>query len=341
MRPAGLGGYAMKRREFLLAAAILVPSLGYAIAQQPATKKRIALVAPAGNPRDPRPDPNALAFFDEMKRLGYVEGENLIAERYSAEGRSERYPEVAREAVSAQPDVIVSFGTPIAFRLKAETSTIPIVAYTGDPVRLKLISSLSRPGGNITGVSVDGGIEIWGKRLELLSKAVPKLASVAFISTQGGWDGAGGKAFREDAAKLGVSVVKATVNSPYDDAEYKRVLKSIEEDRVDGIIFSDETEHYPRRLLLVESIRQLRIPAIYVYRDQAEAGGLMSYSYNVKSGSRKLAQQAVEIFRGANPAEMPYFQLVAFELVINLKTAKELGLDIPAGLVAGATTVIE
>jgi ABC-type uncharacterized transport system substrate-binding protein len=330
----------MKRREFLLATAILLPSLRYAKAQQPAPKKRIALVFPAERVAD-KADSNGIAFFEEMRRLGYTEGENLIVDRYSGEGRLERYAETAREAANTQPDVIVSYGTPMTSRLKAVTSTIPIVAYTGDPVRFNLISSLSHPGGNITGVSVDGGIEIWGKRLELLSQAVPKLASVAFISTQGGWDGAGGKALREAAAKLGKSLVKTTVNSPYDETEYTRIINSIQEGRVDGVIFSDETEHYAHRFLMVESIRQRRIPAIYVYRDQAEAGGLMSYSYDVKSGFRKQAAQVVEILRGANPADMPYFQLVAFELVINLKTAKELGLDIPAGLVAGATTVIE
>jgi len=331
----------MKRREFLLAAAILLSPLLHAKAQQPATKKRIALVFPAGKSADYKTDPNGIAFFDEMRRLGYIEGENLIVDRYSGEGRIERYTDVAREAAKTVPDVIVSYGTPMTSRLKAVTSIIPIVAYTGDPIRFNLISSLSRPGGNITGVSVDGGIEIWGKRLELLSQSVPRLASVAFISTQGGWDGAGGRALREVASKLGTSVVKATVNSPYDQAEYTRILTSIQEDRADGVIFSDETEHYPHRFMLVELIQQRRIPAMYVYREQSEVGGLMSYSYDVKSGFRKQAAQVVEILRGANPADMPYFQLVAFELVINLKTAKELGLDIPAGLVAGATTVIE
>jgi putative tryptophan/tyrosine transport system substrate-binding protein len=328
--------YGVARQRDLLAS-----SVPRAIAQQPATKKRIAIVAPAGKVDDWKASPVAIALFDEMRILGYVEGENLIVDRYSAEGRAERYADIAREATNTQPDAIVSYGAPMTFRLKAVTSTIPIVAATGDPVRQNLISSLSRPGGNITGVSVDGGIEIWGKRLELLSQAVPKLASVAFISTQGGWDGAGGRALREAAAKLGISVVRASLNSPYDEAEYKRVINSTREDRVDGVVFSDETEHLPRLFTMVESIRQQRLPAIYIYREQAEKGGLMAYSYDPRSVSRKLAAQVVEILRGANPADMPYYQLVAFELTINLKTAKELGLDIPAGLVAGATTVIE
>jgi putative ABC transport system substrate-binding protein len=131
------------------------------------------------------------------------------------------------------------------------------------------------------------------------------------------------------------------VNSPHDQAEYRRIFSSIERGQVDGIIFSDEAEHYPHRFLVVELVQQQRIPAMYTLRDQVEAGGLMSYSYDVKSAVRRQAMQVVEVLHGANPADMPYFHLVGFELVINLKTAKELGLDIPDGLVAGAAAVIE
>jgi putative tryptophan/tyrosine transport system substrate-binding protein len=329
----------MKRRDFLLAAATLVTGTPHAMAQQAATKKRIATVV-AGT-RPPVTDPTTVAFLDEFKRLGYVSGETLIIDGYAAENRVERYNDLVREVVSTNPDVIVSFGSPLTSRFKIATTTIPIVAYTGDPVRFGLVSSLSHPGGNITGVSVDPGVEIWGKRLELLAEAVPKLKTVLYVSTQGGWDAAGGKTVREAAQKLGISLVKAIVNSPYDEAEYRRVFSSIQRDQVDGIMISDNTEHYPHRFLLVQLIQQMRLPAMYNLRDQAEAGGLMAYSYDIKSGMRRVAMQVVEILRGANPGDMPYFQLDRFELVINLKTAKELGLEIPAELVAGATTVIE
>ncbi len=243
--------------------------------------------------------------------------------------------------VGTYPDVIVCYGMPTAGRLKALTSTIPIVAYTGDPISFGLISSLSHPGGNITGVGVDAGIEIWGKRLELLSQSVPKLVNVLFVSTQGGWDGAGGRAVREAAQKLGISLVRATVNSPYDEAEYRRTFSSIQGDQLDGITLSDEGVHFRNRFLLVQLIEQMRIPAIYTYRDQVEAGGLMAYSYDIKPAVRRQAMQVVEILHGANPADMPYFQETRFDLVINLKTAKALGLEIPAGLVASANVVIE
>jgi putative ABC transport system substrate-binding protein len=287
---------------------------------------------------------DATVFLKELKRLGYTEGENLIVERYStidAQDRPEGYTNLAREVVGTQPDVIVSYGMIMTTRLKAATNTIPIVALTGDPIRFGLISSLAHPGGNITGVSVDAGVEIWGKRLELLSEAVPRLVTVAFVSTQSGWDGAGGGAVREAAQKLGISLSKATLNSPYDEAEYRRVLGSIQRDQVDGIFISDEFQHYRYRMLVVQLIQQMRIPAIYPSRDQAEAGGLMAYSYDGDSALRRQVMQVVEVLHGANAGDIPYFQETRFQLVVNLKTAKELGLEIPAGLVAGAAIVIE
>jgi ABC-type uncharacterized transport system substrate-binding protein len=125
-----------------------------------------------------------VTFIEELKRLGYVEGKNLIIDRYSAEGRTDRYDDLAREVVSTNPDLISCSGSPMARSFKAATSTIPIVTITGDPIRQGIVSSIARPGGNITGVSVGAGFEIWGKRLELLVEAVPKISRVAFISSR-------------------------------------------------------------------------------------------------------------------------------------------------------------
>jgi putative ABC transport system substrate-binding protein len=167
----------MKRRDFLFAAAMLAPAIRHASAQQHATKKRLAVI---GFPKveDMRigRDPNSTIFLEELQRLGYVEGENLIVDRWQYQ--SGRLEEIAREVVESKPDVISSLGTPMTLRLKAATTTIPIVAATGDPIRFGLVSNLARPGGNITGVSVDAGVEVWAKRLELLSRAVPKLVNV-------------------------------------------------------------------------------------------------------------------------------------------------------------------
>ena len=333
----------MTRREFFLAVAMLAPMARDAIAQQSVTKKRIAVVSTIMKVTDMRigGDPFYDLLFTELKRLGYVEGENLIIDRYSGEGVSQRYPDLAREVVSTKPDLIVSASSGLTSIFKAETSTIPIVAYTGDPIRFGLISSLAHPGGNITGVSVDAGIEIWGKRLALLTEAVPKLANVVFISSQPAWDMAGGNAVRETAQKLGISLTSAIVANPFGEADYRRAFGSIPRDQVDGLMFSDEFPHWANRDLLVQLVKETRLPAMFVHRFEVEAGGLMSYSYDGSPGLRTNAKQIVEILRGANPADMPYVQEVRFELVINLKTAKALGLDIPAGLVARADAVVE
>jgi putative tryptophan/tyrosine transport system substrate-binding protein len=331
----------MRRRDFFLAAAMLAPAMPYAMAQQSATMKRLAVVNPSTKVADMAGDPNYVAFIEELKRLGYVEGTNLIVERYSGEGQRDRYDDLAREVVSTHPDLIWCSGSPLTRRFKAATSTIPIVALTGDPVRFGLISSFARPGGNITGVSADAGLEIWAKRLELLAEAVPKLVNVVFVGSQGAWENPGGKGMREGAQKLGISLVLAPLGSTINEAEYRRIFNSIQRDQVDGIVISEESENYTYRFLLVQLVQQVRIPAIYTYRDQAEAGGLMSYSWDIKSAVRRNAVQIAEILHGANPSDMPYVQEARFELVINLKTAKVLGLEIPAGLVASANAVIE
>ena len=146
---------------------------------------------------------------------------------------------------------------------------------------------------------------------------------------------------REGAQRLGISLVHAPLGTTINEAEYRRVFGSIRRDQVDGIVISEDGENYAHRFLLVELVQQLGVPAIYTFRDQAEAGGLMSYSWDIKGAIRRNARQVVEILNGANPGDMPYVQEARFELVINLKTAKALGLEIPDGLIAGADAVIE
>jgi putative tryptophan/tyrosine transport system substrate-binding protein len=330
----------MKRRDFLLAAAMVAPAMRQAFAQQRAPQKRLAVIG-LSKVEDLRigRNPYATVFFEELKRLGYIEDENIVVERYQY--RTDAVADLARQVVASKPDVIVSYGMPMTHRLKTETTTIPIVAMTGDPIRFGLISNIARPGGNITGVSADAGVDIWGKRLELLSSAVPKLANVLFLSTEAGWAGAGGRSVRDAAQKLGISLIRATVESPYGESEYRRALSSVERDRVDGAIVSAEGEHLSQHAVLVHMIGQLRLPAIYPERIQAEAGGLMAYVSDINYAIRTQVALITQVLRGANPGDIPYFQSDRFELIINLKSARELGLDLPAGLVAAAATVIE
>jgi putative ABC transport system substrate-binding protein len=335
------GTDAMKRRDFLIGAAMFASGPRLAQAQTSTTKKRVAFASASMKLEDLPRDPMARMFDVELKRAGLIEGENIVIERYSAEGRSERYESLAREIVSTNPDLIYTGGTPMTLKLKAATSTIPVVTMTGDPIRFGIVSSLARSGGNITGVSVDAGVEVWGKRLALLVQAVVGLKRAAFISTQPGLNGPGRRTVQDAALALGISLTPVLLTSPYNEAEYRRVVGSIQKDQFDGVMISDENEHNPHSLLIAKLIQQSGLPAIYNFRGQAEAGGLMSYSYDIKAAIRRNALQIAEILRGANPAEMPYFQEARFELVVNLKAAKDLGLDIPPELVAGAVAVIE
>jgi putative ABC transport system substrate-binding protein len=333
----------MKRRDLFLAAVMLAPLMRSASAQKSVPTKRLSWVVPTGKLTDMNigGDATNALFFEELRRLGFIEGQNLIVDRYSAEGRRERYGEIAREVVTTRPDAIWSMGSPLTLELKAATNTIPVVAFTGDPVRLGLISNLAHPGGNITGVSVDAGLEIWGKRLALLVEAVPKIAHAVFISTAVAWGNPAGMSVQEAARGLNISLENAPVGGLKDEAEYRRVFSSVQRDKVDGIVFAELAEFYAYRFLLVQLVEQVRIPAIYVYRDQTEAGGLMSYSYDMKGAIRTNARQIADILHGGSPSEMPYQQASRFELVINLKTAKALNLEIPANMLARADTVIE
>jgi ABC-type uncharacterized transport system substrate-binding protein len=339
-------GAGMQRRDFILGLGTAAICSNAArgqqkqfVAQHSSTTKRMAHVDPAlnleGMQAASRP------FYDELKRLGYVEGENLVVERYSGGGRMEGYQSLAKEVVDTKPDLILSIGANLTNRFKTFTKTIPIIAVTGDPIRFGIVSNIARPGGNITGVSVDAGVEIWGKRLEILSEAVPGLIRVAYLSTQGNLESAGGKATQEVARKIGVSLVPAAVKSPVNEAEYRRVFDSIHRDQVDGLMFSAEFEHQPHRFLIIQLLQQARLPAIHIFPDDVEAGALMSYALDPKPPLLTMAKQAAQILNGANPGDMPYVQVVHFELAVNLKTAKVLGLELPAALLARADRVIE
>src|ERR1700730_5740055 len=334
----------MQRREFITlfgGAAATWPVV--ARAQQPAEMKRIALVDPSlkvgdmtvGGARAYRD------FFKEMSHLGYVEGRNLTVERYSGEGRIDHYPELVRDIVSTHPDLIFTASLKLALQLKIATRTIPIVALTADPIALGLVPSIARPGGNITGVSIDAGLEIWGKRLGLLIEAGPKLSNVGSRVSQRSWEGPTGLAVREAASQAGISLMGELLGSSFNEQEYERVFNSIKRDGVDSLMISDEGEHIASIPTIVELAARTRIPTIYPYRVFVDAGGLISYSINFGETSPRIAGMIDQILRGTKPADIPFYQETKFELAMNLKTAKALGLELPATLVGRADVVIE
>ncbi len=333
----------MRRRDFITALGTAATWPLAARAQQPAKMKRIAFVRPAGPVSEVSVSgsPYYRAFFEELSRLGYVEGQNLGVERYSGEGRPDRYAELARDVVNTHPDLIIAVAARLSLDFKTATTTIPIVSLINDPIALGLVPSIARPGGNITGVTISGGLELIGKRMGLLVEAMPKLSTVSYLVSRPYWEDPRGAAAREAAKQAGVSLKAALLGSAFDEAEYQRVFRSMEQDRADAVMVSDEAEHTPNRATIVELAAKGRIPTIYSYREFVEVGGLMAYSIDLADMYRRLANLIDKILRGANPGDIPFYQPTKFELSINLKTAKALGLEMPAMLLARADEVIE
>jgi ABC-type uncharacterized transport system substrate-binding protein len=336
----------LKRREFitLLGGAAATWSIA-ARAQQSANVYRIAFVRTSGSIADfseaGGDSPTFRAIFQELRRLGYVEGQNLIVERYSGEGRQERYAELAREVVRAEPHLIVAFGTPLVLIFKAVTDKIPVVGSMADPVAYGVVSNLARPGGNITGISVDAGLETWAKRLQLLQEVVPTLAKVGFLHLRSSWDLPQGKAVQEAARQLGISLSGPPLEHPIQEAEYRRVLGTMAQEQVDGLIVSDGPDNSTHRRLIVRLAEIVRLPAIFPFRTYFDEGAFMVYGSDLVALHRWVAKYVDQILRGAKPGEIPIYQESKFELLINLKAAKALGLEVPPPLLARADEVIE
>jgi putative tryptophan/tyrosine transport system substrate-binding protein len=333
----------MKRRDFitLLGGAVAWPLA--ARAQQSARQQRMAMFHPAIPPAlltETGGGSAWRAFFGELRRLGYVEGQNLIIDRYSAEGRHERYAEVAREIVSRNPDVIVTGTNPVVTVFKATTSTIPVVAFMLDPLQAGLITNLNRPGGNLTGITLDAGIEIWGKRLEILKEAIPSTTKAVFLGMRGGWEGISGQVLRDAASQLGISLVFIFPQEGKP-AEIERVFAAIEEQRPDAVLVSGEGDLYANRQLIAELAEKKRLPTICPYRDYVEAGALMGYALDLPELFRRMADDVHKILKGAKPGDIPIYQATKFELLINLKTARAFALTLPPTLLARADEVIE
>jgi putative tryptophan/tyrosine transport system substrate-binding protein len=332
----------MRRRDFtagLLIAGAVRPTR----AQQRARQHRIAVVIAAGpvaRINDPASRPWQ-AFWEELRRLGDVEGQNLTVERYSGEGRREGYADLAREVVSRNPDVIVPIGPTMTQAVHAATATIPIVAsgpYTG----LGVVPSLARPGGNITSVTVGvgWGSEINGKRLQILKEAVPSASKIAVLAMRTDWEGSDGQQFREAGRRLEILLIGILLEESIP-SEYQRVFGEIARQRPEAIIVSSSGELYFYRQLIVELVEKSRSPAMYPSRDWAEAGGLMAYGSDLVELWRWLANDLHQVLNGAKPGDIPIYQATKFELLVNLKAAKALGLTLPPALLALADEVIE
>jgi ABC-type uncharacterized transport system substrate-binding protein len=279
------------------------------------------------------------AFRQGLRELGYVEGKNIVIELRSAEGKPDRLPDLAAELVRLKVDVIVTGGPLPTGSAKQATSTIPIVmAFDTDPVGNRFVASLARPGGNITGLS-DFAPEISGKGLELLKDIVPRLSRVAVLGTSNRPGNAQSLKEAELAAvALGVKLQHLDVLSPKD---IETAFQAAGKEHAGGALVLQSSIHFSQRAQIAELAVRNRLPATYPRREFVEDGGLMSYGVIISDLDRRAATYVDKILKGAKPADLPVEQPTKFELVINLKAAKQIGLTIPPNVLARADKVIK
>jgi putative tryptophan/tyrosine transport system substrate-binding protein len=282
------------------------------------------------------------AFLQGLRDLGYVEGRNVVIEYRDAEGKVERLPALAAELVALEVDVIVVAGSPAILPAKQATRTIPIVfTAAADPVASGLVTSLARPGGNVTGLSLLSA-ELVGKRLELLTQAVPGVSRVAVLWQPGGFaERTDRDALKEAgvaARALGVQLQFVEARGP---ADFDRAFSDMTRARAGALSVLGSAMLFVDRRRLVALAAKNRLPAVYPLRDFVDAGGLMAYGPNIADLYRRAATYVDKILEGAKPADLPVEQPTKFELVINLKIAKALGLTIPQTVLLRADEVIE
>jgi putative ABC transport system substrate-binding protein len=328
----------MDRRAFIETLAVGLLAAPLAADAQPASGiHRIGYLAGGSAAATPR---TVEAFRQGLRELGWVEGQNIVIDYRFAEGRFDRLPDLAAELVRLKAEVIVAGPTPVAVAAKNATGTIPIVMWAvGDPIGLGLIASLARPGGNVTGVSFAVGMETPVKGLELLRETVPKVRRVAVLSNPA--NPAHARATREvkvAARSLGVELQLLEARDP---GEFDGAFAAMAKERVAALLVVTDIVFLLHRARLVDLAAKNRLPSMHALKEYVEAGGLMSYGPSGPDLVRRAAWFVDKILKGAKPADLPIEQPTKFELVINLKTAKALGLTIPPSVLARADEVIQ
>jgi putative tryptophan/tyrosine transport system substrate-binding protein len=330
------------RRQFIGAFALgllAAPLATQAQAQQAGRVYRLGILSPTPVPAPSERKTAAILIPSALHEFGYVAGQNLVVERRYAEGKLDRLPALARELVQLRVEVIVAIGSAAIRAAKDATTTIPIVLYANiDPVSAGLVKSLANPGGNVTGILIAPAGTLAAKKLELLKEAVPRASRIAFLAW--GEDPsfrAQAQETQEAAASLGVKLSVVEVR----DGDYDRAFATIAAER-SGALFVAATTYFVRdRKRIIELAAKHRMPAIYEWPEQVEDGGLMSYGSSLTGTTQRVAAYVDRIFKGGKPGDLPIEQPTKIELVINLKTAKALGLTLPASLLSRADRVIE
>jgi putative ABC transport system substrate-binding protein len=330
-----LGVVKVKRRDLIVIFGGAVVSRSISARAQPVKRWRIGFLSGTSAPAI---EPSLKAFRQGLRAFGYRDEEIEIEARY-ADGNFERLPDLAAELVRLAPDVILAVSPPTVTALKRATSTIPVVfAATGDPVGLGLVASLAHPGGNVTGLSTVSQ-DIAAKWLDLLKTAVPGTKHVGFLlNSANPAYGVVLQGAQQGARSLGMKLLPIDVHVP---DELNGAFALMVREHIDGLICWGDPVLLREKNRIVELAASHKLPAIYQFRDFVAVGGLMSYGPDLKDLFRRAATYVDKILRGANPADLPVEQPTRFELVLNLKTAQDLGMTLPQLLLARADEVIE
>ena len=327
----------MRRREFIALVGSAAARPFGVRAQQP-TMPVIGWLD--SEPAGASPELAIAGFLQSLSDAGYVEGRNVTIEYRSGGDKNDRLLALARDLVGRQVTVIAAHGTSSALAARAATQTIPIVFMTGqDPVHIGLVPSLNLPGGNITGITVLTA-EITGKRLELLREVVPTVATVAVLVDPTNPVAAEGFTREVEVATRVLGLRTLNLNASTS-SEIEAAFATIVEQRANALLINGYLSYFGRRDLIGALASRHRVPTMYAYREYTAAGGLASYGPNLPEVYRLVGSYTGRILKGEKPSDMPVHQVTKFELVINLKTAKALGLTIPPSLLARADEVIE
>ena len=280
------------------------------------------------------PDP----FLQELRLLGYIHGKNIFIDIRYAHGNRERLAELVTELVQSKVDVIYTLSPPAIFALKKATQSIPVVIVSStDPVRSGIVASLAKPGGNITGISLISA-DLWPKRLELIKEVLPKASRVAIFWNKSNTGMAiEAKATQDAAVPMGITLQDRGVK---DAAEMELVFEAVSKERPDAFLALMDITLVAHRKKILEFLAKHRVPAIFESKDWVEAGGLISYGPEESDIVRRAAAQLDKVLKGAKPADIPVEQPTKFELIINLKSAEQIGLTVPPQVLARADRVI-
>jgi putative ABC transport system substrate-binding protein len=334
----------LRRRAFLYAVVSAVVWPLATAAQRSPNKKRLAIFVPSEMSADwheHSENKYARAFFAELRRLGEIEGQNLAVENYGRQQKTSSLETLAAEIVRSNPDVILLAG-PGALIFKKLTSRIPIVAITSDPVGQGIAESLAHPGSNFTGASIDAGPSIHGKRIELLRDMFPAISKLGVLALRIQYNGLVAASPISDAAKAaGLPIAVSLLEIGAKEEDWRTAVESLSRDGANAVMVVDSPETFQNGTLIAKLLTDAKLPAIFAFTESVEAGGLMAYSFDLIELYRRAANDVDAILRGATPGDIPFYQATKFDLSINLKTAKLLGVSVPPALAASADRFVE